>query len=100
MKATHLDLLRCGLLRGEGAHFCIKHMPDVERVVPSNARRFDVGEHFSRGGDLKTSRLEHLDVAACPRLDNSGIKRLVTKLEGRRIRHLDFSCCSGVIDGR
>jgi len=98
IKATHLDLSRCRSLRGEGVHYCLKHMPGARRVLCSSAARFDAAERFASCGDLQTSNLEYLDVSGCVGLENVGIKRLVTTVQGKNIRHLDFSGCSEQID--
>ena len=99
IKVTHLDLSRCRSLRGEGIHFCLKHMPSVERVLCSSVSRFDATQYFATCGDfLHTAQLEYLDVSGCVKLDNIGIKRLVTTVQGKNIRHLDFSGCSKLID--
>eukprot|EP00580_Thalassiosira_gravida_P017539 CAMPEP_0201662338 /NCGR_PEP_ID=MMETSP0494-20130426/4446_1 /ASSEMBLY_ACC=CAM_ASM_000839 /TAXON_ID=420259 /ORGANISM="Thalassiosira gravida, Strain GMp14c1" /LENGTH=708 /DNA_ID=CAMNT_0048140671 /DNA_START=62 /DNA_END=2189 /DNA_ORIENTATION=+ len=98
IKVTHLDVSRCRMLKGEGIHYCLKHMPGVERVICSATLKFDATNHFATCGDLHTSKLEYLDVSGCVRLDNIGIKRLVTTVQGKHIRHLDFSGCSNLID--
>ncbi|KAL7550524.1 hypothetical protein ACHAWF_013743 [Thalassiosira exigua] len=98
IKVKHLDLSRCRAIRGDGVHFCLKHMPGVERVFLSHCSKFDASNCFAALGDLHASELTYLDVGGCPDLDTIGIKRLVTTLQGKWIRHLDFSGCSQFID--
>ena len=99
IKVSHLDLSRCRNLLGEGVHYCIKHMPSVERILLVGMTRFmHSGDHFHTAGDLSTRKLQYLDVSQCAHLNTLGIKRIITTIQGKNIKHLDFSGCSEMID--
>ncbi|KAL7541280.1 hypothetical protein ACHAWF_006911 [Thalassiosira exigua] len=101
LKVATLDLSRCRSLRGEGVYYCLKHMPDVRRILLSSAARFDARHHFSNDLDcdeLNLSKLEYVDFAGCSLVDTDAMLVLSTIIMGCKLRHLDLSGASAQLN--
>eukprot|EP00970_Alexandrium_tamarense_P004747 scaffold784_cov173-Alexandrium_tamarense.AAC.2 len=102
LKVKHLDLSKCRFLRGEGVHYCLKHMPNVERISLSSLQRFDPENHLVGGGlwdhlDF-TEKLEYLDVSECTKVGHDALNSITDVIRGHKILHLDLSGCSTQMD--
>ena len=95
LKTKYLDLSKCRNLKGDGIIFCLKSMPNIERISLSSAIRFQIDNNFSDSA-LKEAikRLYYVDVSGCTKLNTDGISCLASTLPGSNIRVLDFSSCS------
>ena len=97
----HLDLSRCRFIEGEGVHFALKHLPHIRRISLSGAKRLDWLKHFVSErvipdcyNKVQVQKLEVLDISACPKIDDLGVRSLLGSVKGHRIRVLDLSGCS------
>ncbi len=95
LKTKYLDLSKCRNLKGDGIIFCLKSMPNIERICLSSAMRFQITNNF-HDPTLKEAikRLHYVDVSGCTKLNTDGISCLASTLPGSNIRVLDFSSCS------
>eukprot|EP00986_Skeletonema_menzelii_P003256 scaffold976_cov131-Skeletonema_menzelii.AAC.3 len=95
LKTKHLDLSRCRNLKGDGVIFCLKSMPNIERLSLSSATRFQITNTFNDSTLTEAiKRLYYVDVSGCTKLNTDGIRCLASTLPGSNIRVLDFSGCS------
>ena len=97
----YLDLSRCRSIKGEGVHFALKHLPNVRRISLSGAKRLDWLTHFVSEriipdcyNKVQVPKLEAVDISACPKIDNLGVRSFLGSVKGHQIRVLDLSGCS------
>ena len=97
----YLDLSRCRSIKGEGVHFALKHLPNVRRISLSGAKRLDWLTHFVSErvipdcyNKVQVHKLEAVDISACPKIDDLGVRSFLGAVKGHRIRVLDLSGCS------
>lgn len=98
---VYLDLSRCRSIKGEGVHFALKHLPNVRRISLSGAKRLDWLTHFVSErvipdcyNKVQVHKLEAVDISACPKIDDLGVRSFLGAVKGHRIRVLDLSGCS------
>ncbi|KAK1739467.1 hypothetical protein QTG54_010010 [Skeletonema marinoi] len=99
LKTKQLDLSKCRKLKGEGVIFCLKSMPNIEKLSLSSATRFHItGNNFNDPSVMAAMKhLKHMDVSGCSKLNTPEICCLSSNLSGSNIRVLDFSGCSTLI---
>lgn len=97
----YLDLSRCRSIKGEGVHFALKHLPNVRRISLSGAKRLDWLAHFVSEriipdcyNKVQVHKLEAVDISACPKIDDLGLRSFLGSVKGHQIRVLDLSGCS------
>ena len=103
LKTEVLDLGNCRNLRGEALHFAVKHMPGLRTLLISNQVKFDAAQYFKheKGNEhtlIMKKRLTYLGCQNCNMLDSTGVKSLVTRLQGKYIKDLDLYGCREVCD--
>ena len=99
LKTKQLDLSKCRNLKGEGVIFCLRSMPNIERLSLSSATRFHItANNFNDPSVMAAMKhLKHVDVSGCTKLNTPEICCLASNLSGSNIRVLDFSSCSTLI---
>jgi len=99
LKTEQLDLSRCRKLKGDGVIFCLKSMPNIERLCLSSAARLHVvAENFNDSSLLdELKQLKDVDISRCKKLGTPEIRALASTFSGSNIRVLDFSGCSTLI---
>lgn len=101
MKVQHINLSRCRNIRGTSLHYCLKHMPQIRRILLSSASRFDPNTTFTQNNvvdALMLRKLQYIDMSGCTKVDSSGMKNLISTLQPAKLLHVDFSGASAMID--
>jgi len=103
IKVTQLDLSRCRHIHGQAILYCLKHMPNIQRIILSSASRFDPLTTFTQQANNNaalqlSNKLQYIDISGCSKVDTTSFQSFISVLQPSKLLHLDLSGISSMIN--